>query len=63
MLVPAELTDFILAPTDRDTLLLETLLEPRRDKDEYINPEAEPFLKGEEYEGLEGDELPDPELD
>ena len=63
VLVPAELTDFILAPTDRGTLLLEALLEPRRDEDEYINPEAEPFLKGEEYEGLEGEELPDPELD
>ena len=63
VLVPAELKDFILVPTDRDTLLLEALLEPRRDKDDYIDPEAEPFLKGEEYEGLDGDELPDPELD
>ena len=38
------------------------LLEPRKDKDEYIDPNAEPYLKGEEYDGLEGDELPDPEL-
>ena len=63
VLVPAELKDFILAPTDRETLLLEALLEPRHEEDGYIDPSAEPFLKGEEYDGLSGDELPDPELD
>ena len=62
VLVPAELKQFILAPTAPDTLLLETTLEPRREPDQYIDPSAEPFLKGEEYSGLEGDELPDPEL-
>ena len=62
VLVPAELKDFILSPTDRDTLVLEVLLEPRREPDAYIDPNAEPFLKGEQYSGLEGEELPDPEL-
>ena len=62
VLVPAELKDFVLAPTDRDTLVLEALLEPRHEPDAYIDPSAEPFLKGEEYDGLSGDELPDPEL-
>ena len=62
VLVPAELKDFILAPTDRDTLVLEALLEPRHEPDAYIDPAAEPYLKGEEYDGLSGEELPDPEL-
>jgi hypothetical protein len=62
VVVPAELKDFVLAPTAPDTLLLEALLEPRREKDEYIDPTAEPYLKGEDYDGLDGDELPDPEL-
>ena len=62
VLVPAELKDFVLAPTERDTLVLEALLEPRHEPDAYIDPSAEPFLKGEEYDGLSGDELPDPEL-
>ena len=63
ILVPAELTAFRLIPEERDTLLLEACLEPRREEDEYINPEAEPYLKGEDYSGLEGEELPDPELE
>ena len=62
VLVPAELKDFVLAPTERDTLVLEALLEPRHEPDAYIDPSAEPFLKGEEYDGLSGEELPDPEL-
>ncbi len=62
VLVPAELKNFILAPTDRGTLVLEVLLEPRHEPDAYIDPAAEPYLKGEDYDGLEGDELPDPEL-
>ena len=62
VLVPAELKDFILTPADRGTLVLEVLLEPRHETDAYIDPAAEPYLKGEEYDGLEGDELPDPEL-
>ena len=62
ILVPAEIERFTLTPEAVGTLLLEASLEPRHDEDRYIDPEAEPFLKGEEYSGLEGDELPDPEL-
>ena len=62
IVVPAEIRQFTLTPEAVGTLLLEASLEPRHDKDEYIDPNAEPFLKGEDYDGLEGDELPDPEL-
>jgi len=62
VLVPAELKDFVLAPSVSGTLVLETLLEPRHEPDQYIDPTVSPFLKGEDYSGLEGDELPDPEL-
>ena len=63
LVVPAELKDFTLVPTAMDTLLLEVFLEPSHQPDAYIDPTAEPYLKGEEYDGLSGDELPDPELD
>lgn len=36
MLVPAECPDFLLVPTDRDTLILETTIAPREEKDSYI---------------------------
>ena len=62
VLVPAEVKQFLLSPEAAGTLLLEASLEPRREEDQYIDPAAEPFLKGEEYSGLEGEELPDPEL-
>ena len=62
VVVPAEIQQFTLTPESSGTLLLEASLEPRREPDAYINPAAEPFLKGEDYDGLEGDELPDPEL-
>ena len=62
IVVPAEIQQLTLIPEAHGTLLLEVTLEPRKDKDEYIDPNAEPYLKGEEYDGLEGDELPDPEL-
>jgi len=62
IVVPAEIQRFTLTPEARGTLLLEVSLEPRPEKDEYIDPDAEPYLKGEDYDGLDGDELPDPEL-
>ena len=62
IVVPAEIQQLTLTPEAHGTLLLEVTLEPRHEKDEYIDPNAEPYLKGEEYDGLEGDELPDPEL-
>ena len=62
VLVPAEIQQFTLTPEASGTLLMEVSLEPRREPDAYIDPNAEPFLKGEDYDGLEGEELPDPEL-
>jgi len=62
VVVPAEIQQFVLTPEASGTLLLEVSLEPRQEPDEYIDPDAEPRLKGEDYDGLEGDELPDPEL-
>lgn len=43
LLVPAECTEFVLGPTGRDTLLLETTV-VRADADPYINPNAAPSL-------------------
>ena len=57
MLVPAEVTDFILLPADRQTTLLEVTPGTREDIDGYINPDTEPFLEGEDYEGLENDDI------
>ncbi|MBR5905925.1 MAG: class I mannose-6-phosphate isomerase [Bacteroidales bacterium] len=36
MLVPAECPDFFLVPTDRDTIILETTIAPREEKDSYL---------------------------
>jgi len=41
ILVPAEVPDFFLVPTASDTVLLETIVEPRPDVDSYINPSSE----------------------
>ena len=62
IVVPAEIQQLTLTPEAHGTLLLEVTLEPRKEKDGYIDPNAEPYLKGENYDGLEGEELPDPEL-
>ena len=43
LLVPAECAEFVLGPTGRDTLLLETTV-VRADADPYINPNAAPSL-------------------
>ena len=37
MLVPAECPDFLLVPTDRDTIILETTVAPREEKDSYLS--------------------------
>lgn len=52
MLVPADVPDFFIVPRDRDTELLEVMTERLEEKDGYINPDTEPFLEGEDYEGL-----------
>ena len=56
VLVPAEMPDFFLVPRDRSTVLLEAVCRPEEGPDEYIDPETDAFLEGEDYEGLESEE-------
>lgn len=42
ILVPSELNDFLIAPMDRNTVLLETLVEKRMVRDSYTNEDVEP---------------------
>lgn len=53
ILVPADMPDFYLVPRDRSTVLLEAVTRPVDEQDEYIDPDTEAFLEGEDYEGLE----------
>ena len=53
LLIPAEVQEFYLIPAERDTMLLEITPGRHDDTDGYINPDTEPFLEGEDYEGLE----------
>jgi len=53
VLVPADMPDFYLVPRDRDTVLLEAVTRPSDEVDEYIDPDTEAFIEGEDYEGLE----------
>ena len=53
ILVPADMPDFFLVPRDPETLLLEGVTNPVEGPDAYIDPETDPFLEGEDYEGLE----------
>lgn len=48
LLVPEEVSDFFIVPRDRSTILLEAFIEPRVEEDDYIDPDAEPRLRGEE---------------
>lgn len=62
ILIPAEMPDFYLVPRDRSTVLLEAVSRIPEDFDGYIDPSTDPFLEGEDYEGLE-DEYADEEHD
>ena len=53
ILVPADMGDFYLVPRDRETVLIEVVTRPAEYVDDYIDPETEAFLEGEDYEGLE----------
>ena len=53
IMVPADMPDFFLVPRDKDTVLLEAVTRPSEEIDEYIDPNTEAFLEGEDYEGLE----------
>ncbi len=56
VLIPADMPDFTILPMAQDTLLLEAMVEPYEEPDSYIDPNTEPFLEGEDYEGLDKDE-------
>lgn len=53
ILIPAECSDFYLAPEEANTVLLEARVEKPEIVDSYIDPDTEPFLEGEDYSGLE----------
>ena len=53
VLVPADMPDFTIVPTERDTLLVEAMVERQEEVDSYINPGTEPYLEGEDYEGID----------
>ena len=63
ILIPAELPDFYLVPRDRSTVLLEAVVRPEDELDEYIDPNTEAFLENEDYEGLENGILDDEDED
>jgi hypothetical protein len=53
--------DFFLVPRDSSTILLEAVCRPEEALDDYIDPDTEAFVEGEDYEGLESeDEIPSP---
>ena len=51
--------DFFIVPLDRDTSLLEVMIERREEIDSYINPDTEPYLEGEDYGGVEDEDNDD----
>ncbi len=56
VLIPADMPEFMVLPTAADTVFLEAMVEPLEETDPYIDPNTEPFLEGEDYEGLEDEE-------
>ena len=61
ILVPADMPDFFLVPRDSSTKLLEAVTRPAEYVDDYIDPNTEAFLEGEDYEGLEDGAFDDDE--
>ena len=53
IVIPADMPDFFLVPRDRSTVLLEAVTRIQEEFDAYIDPDTDPFLEGEDYEGLE----------
>jgi len=53
ILIPADMPDFYLVPRDRSTVILEAVTRVEEELDEYIDPNTEAFLEGEDYEGVE----------
>lgn len=63
MMIPADMADFYLVPRDRSTVLLEAVTRVQEDIDAYIDPNTDPYLEGEDYEGLEDGAFEDDEED
>lgn len=61
MMIPADMADFYLVPRDRSTVLLEAVTRVQEDIDAYIDPNTDPYLEGEDYEGLEDGAFDDEE--
>ena len=53
VLIPADMPDFLIVPVEKGSVLLEAMVEECEQTDPYINPNAAPFLEGEDYEGLD----------
>lgn len=53
VLIPADMPDFFIVPVERDTVLVESMVEKQEEVDSYINPDTKPFLEGEDYEGID----------
>lgn len=49
VLVPEDMGEIFLVPHQSNTLVLEATVQKREEKDEYINPNTEPYLPGEDY--------------
>lgn len=53
ILIPADMPDFFIVPVDRNSILLEAMVEKIEEDDEYIDPDTEAYLDGEDYDGLD----------
>lgn len=63
ILIPADMDNFYIVPLSAGTQLIESMVERREEMDEYIDPDTEPFLEGEDYGGLETMNDPEDEED
>lgn len=63
IMIPADMADFYLVPRDRSTVLLEAVTRVQEDIDAYIDPNTDPYLEGEDYEGLEDGAFEDDDED
>lgn len=63
IMIPADMPDFYLVPRDRSTILLEAVTRIEEELDAYIDPDTDPYLEGEDYEGLEDGAFDDEEED
>lgn len=53
VLIPADMPDFMIEPLVKGSVILEATAGLHDIIDDYINPDTDPFLEGEDYEGLD----------